>query len=118
MDMTLDLTEAVVAVLTLVITVGVAYIAPAAKGALNVTIERKHELALQAALTQGAKFAVERMREKGMLDVEIENEAVREAAQYTLDHVPDAVEHFGKTLPALKNMAVSRVADAKATSKV
>ena len=110
-DTTVDLTEVILGVIAVVIPIGMAYIGPALKDALNVTIERKHELALQAALAAGAKAAVKGLQERGALSIEVKNEAVRDAARYAIEHVPDAVAYFNKSETALREMAVSRVAD-------
>lgn len=111
METSVDLTEVIVRIAVGIVAIAVAYLVPKAKEALGVTIERKHELALQAALQKGARFAIEQLGEDGAFTVDMRHKAAKRAAEYAMDHVPDAVEYLQKSLPALRDMAVSRVAE-------
>ncbi|PZQ46323.1 MAG: hypothetical protein DI551_05255 [Micavibrio aeruginosavorus] len=73
-------------------------------------IDEKHREVLQDAVAMGLNFAKNIVldKAKGISNPAVKSELVAAASNYVLNRVPDAIEHFGITEEALKEMILAR----------
>lgn len=74
----------------------------------GIQIEAKHRQALQSALENGARYGIEILRERGgqidWRDPTLMQGIMDDAIEYVSNSVPDAIRHFGLSIPQLEQL--------------
>lgn len=106
------LVDAVIPALSAVLlalgSVAIRWLSKRLKLAADAEVRRYLEAALEHGVSYGAAKATELAQDGGK--VAVRNAAVARAAQYVLDHVPDALRHFDITPERLEQMIEARLA--------
>lgn len=78
----------------------------------GIEIDEKHRAVIDAGLQKAVDYAKVKLSDKArnLGDFNIQSEFISTAANYALDSIPDALEHFGIDVPQLEKMLQARLA--------
>lgn len=104
-------------VLGTIVTAALTWVAKKFNDSTGMNIEAKHREALQSALLNGARAAIDRFR-PDELSVDVRNAALKEGIEFVLRSVPDAVDYFNLSPADIERHLQPKIAVAKVENKI
>lgn len=104
-------------VLGTIVTAALTWVAKKFNDSTGMNIEAKHREALQSALLNGARAAIDRYRPEE-LSIDVRNAALKEGVEFVIRSVPDAVDYFDLSPDDIQRHLQPKMNVAKTENKI